>query len=115
MEVAVQFQAILTSALYKGFLKTRVNTLLCRELYFDFDGSVTDGMHQTTTSTPLTFKHLCHCGKKIVSSVCSQGVTLLQVDVYCKLLASHVLKDGSHCAQDRDCTAVFLNRRAAAR
>jgi len=73
----VEFQALLNSALCKGFSETRVNTLLCRELYFYFDGPVTDGMHQTTTLTLLTFKHLCHCGKKMVSSVCSQVVTLL--------------------------------------
>ena len=65
-------------------------------------------MHQTSTLSPPTFKHLCHRGNKLVSSVCSQEVTLLQVDVYCKLLASHALKDGSHCAQDRDCTEWIM-------
>jgi hypothetical protein len=104
VEVEVQFQTFLTSALHKGVSKTRVNTLYCRELYFDFDASVTAGMHQTSTLLPLTFKNLCHRGNKFVSSVCSWEVTLLQVEVYCKLLASHTLKDGSHCAQDRDCT-----------
>lgn len=107
MEVEVQFQAFLTSAWYKGFSKTRVNTLLYLELYFDSYGSVTEGMHQNSMSSPLTFKHLCHRGKKLVSSVCSQEVTLLQVDVYRKLLASHILK-GGHCAQDRDCTESVL-------
>lgn len=61
-------------------------------------------MHQTSKMLPLTFKHLCHRGNNLVSNVCSQEATLLQVDVYCKMLASHVQKDGSHCAQDRDCT-----------
>lgn len=65
--------------------------------------SAVDCTHQTSTQALVTFMQLSYCGneacnpvyKKLVSSVCSQEVSLLHVGTSSKSLASQVLLTGS--------------------